>query len=80
MKVSAFYLEKHKSFIPKKFFFKSLSKSKQKNFVCRLNFPGRFGSGELRAETADVEKIPQIITKKNPKKKVQHKALCSSTT
>jgi hypothetical protein len=41
LKVSAFYLEK-KSFIPKKNLFNPLSKSKQKSFVYRLNFPGRF--------------------------------------
>ena len=42
LKVSAFYLEKQKSFIPKKIFFKPLSISKQKSFVYWLNFPGRF--------------------------------------
>ena len=43
LKVSAFYLEKQKSFIPKTKFFKPLSISKQKNFVYWLNFPEGFG-------------------------------------
>ena len=38
LKVSAFYLEKQKSFIPKKKFFWPLSISKQKSFVYWLNF------------------------------------------
>ena len=43
LKVSAFYLEKQKSFIPKKMFFKPLSISKQKkSFVYWFNFLGRF--------------------------------------
>ena len=33
LKVSAFYLEKQKSFIPKKILFRPLSISKQKSFV-----------------------------------------------
>ena len=41
LKVSAFYLEKQKSFIPKKKF-KLLSISKQKSFVYRPNFQGSF--------------------------------------
>ena len=44
LKVSAFYLEKQKSFIPKKNVFWSLSISKQKSFVYWLNFPEGFGS------------------------------------
>ena len=42
LKVSAFYLKKQKSFIPKKKFFKPLSISKQKSFVHYLNFPEGF--------------------------------------
>jgi hypothetical protein len=42
LKVSAFYLEKQKSFIPKKKFFRPLSISKQKSFVYGLNFPEGF--------------------------------------
>ena len=42
LKVSAFYLEKQKSFIPKKIFFWPLSISKQKNFVYWPNFQLRF--------------------------------------
>ena len=42
LKVSAFYLKKQKSFIPKKNFFKPLSISKQKSFVYRPNFQWRF--------------------------------------
>ena len=38
LKVPAFYLEKQKSFIPKKIFFKPLSISKQKSFVYWPNF------------------------------------------
>ena len=45
LKVSAFYLEKQKSFIPekKKKKIKPLSISKQKIFVYRPNFPEGFG-------------------------------------
>ena len=42
LKVSAFYLEKQKSFIPKKIFLKPLSISKQKSFVYWPNFQWRF--------------------------------------
>ena len=42
LKVSAFYLEKQKSFIPKKKKNKQLSISKQKSFVYRPNFQWRF--------------------------------------
>ena len=42
LKVSAFYLEKQKSFIPKKIFFRPLSISKQKSFVYWPNFQRRF--------------------------------------
>ena len=42
LKVSAFYLEKQKSFIPKKIYFRPLSISKQKSFVYRPNFQWRF--------------------------------------
>ena len=42
LKVSAFYLEKRKSFIPIKKRFKPLSISKQKSFVYWLNFPEGF--------------------------------------
>ena len=41
---TAFYLEKQKSFIPKKIFFKPLSISKQKIFVYWPNFQWRFWS------------------------------------
>ena len=44
IKVSAFYLEKRKSFIPKKIFFKPLSISKQKIFVKWPKIPGCFWS------------------------------------
>ena len=47
LKVSSFYLEKQKSFIPKKFFFKPLSISKQKSFVYWLNFPEGFDIDNL---------------------------------
>ena len=40
--VSAFYLEKQKSFIPKKIFLKPLSISKQRSFVYWPNFQWRF--------------------------------------
>ena len=43
LKVSAFYLEKHKSFIPKKIFFKPLSKSKQKTLFADSIFREGFG-------------------------------------
>ena len=43
LKVSAFYLEKQKSFIPRKKI-KPSSISKQKSFLYRLNFPKGFGS------------------------------------
>ena len=43
LKISYFYLDKQKSFIPKKNFFKPLSISKQKSFVYWLNFPEGFG-------------------------------------
>ena len=44
LKVSAFYLEKQKSFIPKKFFFLSrTTKIDPKDGVSRLNFPEGFG-------------------------------------
>ena len=42
LKISDFYLEKQKSFIPKRMFFKPLSISKQKSFVYWLNFPEGF--------------------------------------
>ena len=42
LKVSVFYLEKQKKYIPKKIFFKPLSITKQKIFVYWLNFQGRF--------------------------------------
>ena len=42
LKVSAFYLEKQKSFISKKKIFGPLSISKQKSFVYWLNFLGGF--------------------------------------
>ena len=48
LKISAFYLEKQKSFIPKKIFFRPLSISKQKSFVDWLNFPGRFWLRQYR--------------------------------
>ena len=44
LKVPAFYLEKRKSFIPKKIFFKPLSISKQKIFVKWPKIPGCFWS------------------------------------
>ena len=44
LKVSAFYLEKQKSFIPKKkFFFGRTAKIHPKDGVSRLNFPEGFG-------------------------------------
>ena len=48
LKVSAFYLKKQKSFIPKKKIFKPLSISKQKSFVYRLNFPEGFAYALFR--------------------------------
>ena len=42
LKVSTFYLEKQKSFIPKKVFFKPCVNIKTKIFVYWLNFQGRF--------------------------------------
>ena len=47
LKVSAFYLEKQKGFIPKKIFFKPLSMSKQKSFVTYPIFSEGFGVGYL---------------------------------
>ena len=47
LKVSDFYLEKQKKIIPKKIFFRPLSISKQKSFVSRPNFQGRFWPGFL---------------------------------
>ena len=47
LKVSAFYLEKQKSFIPKKNIFKPLSISKQKSFVYWFNFPEGFGLEDI---------------------------------
>ena len=44
LKVSAFYLEKKKSFIPEKKIFKPLSISKQKSFVYWPNFQWKFWS------------------------------------
>ena len=51
LKVSAFYLEKQKSFIPKKYFFGRTAKIHPKDGVCRLNFPEGFDAimPELRA-------------------------------
>ena len=46
LKFSAFYLEKQKSFIPKKKF-RPLSISKQKSFVYWLNFPEGFADSLL---------------------------------
>ena len=46
LRVSAFYLEKQKSFIPKKKF-RPLSISKQKSFVYWLNFPEGFDLKDL---------------------------------
>ena len=43
LKVSAFYLEKQKSFIPKKIFFGRTAKIHPKDGVSRLNFPEGFG-------------------------------------
>ena len=43
LNISAFYLEKQKSFIPKKKILKPLSISKQKSFVYCLNFLEGFG-------------------------------------
>ena len=48
LKVSALYLEKQESFIPKKNIFKLLSISKQKSFVYWLNFQGQFWDLLLR--------------------------------
>ena len=43
LKVSAFYLEEQKSFIPKKkYFFGRTAKIPPKDGVCRLNFPEGF--------------------------------------
>ena len=43
LKVTAFYLEKQKSFIPKKkYFFGRTAKIHPKGGVCRLNFPEGF--------------------------------------
>ena len=47
LKVSAFYLGKPKSFIPRKIFFWPLSISKQKSYVYWLNFLGRFWPSRL---------------------------------
>ena len=45
LKVSAFYLEKQKSFIPKKnIFFGRTAKIHPKDGVSRLNFPEGFGA------------------------------------
>ena len=43
LKVSAFYLEKQKSFIPKKIFFGRTANLHPKDGVSRLNFPEGFG-------------------------------------
>ena len=43
LKVSAFYLEKQKSFITKKNFFGRTAKVHPKDGVSRLNFPEGFG-------------------------------------
>ena len=43
LKVSAFYLEKRKSFIPKKCFLSRTAKVDPKDGVSRLNFPEGFG-------------------------------------
>ena len=42
LKVSAFYLEKQKSFIPKKYFLNRTAKIHPKDSVSRLNFPEGF--------------------------------------
>ena len=51
LKVSAFYLEKQKSFILKKNF-KPMSISKQKSFVYCLNFPEGFANSDQINELA----------------------------
>ena len=59
LKVPAFYLEKQKSLIPKKTFFKPLSISKRKRFVYWLNFRWRFWvvSGAFVAASQAVQLI-----------------------
>ena len=42
LKISAFYLDKQKSFIPKKIFFGRTAKVHLKDGVSRLNFPEGF--------------------------------------
>ena len=48
LKVSAFYLEKQKSFIPKKKIFGRTAKIHPKDGVSRLNFSEGFGPAQVK--------------------------------
>ena len=62
LKVSAFYLEKQKSFIPKKKYFWPLSISKQKSFVYWLNFLEGFAQN-WRFSLQNIDLVKQKICK-----------------
>ena len=67
LKVSAFYLEKQKSFIPKKNFFRQLSISKQKSFVYWLNFPEGFEFDLYTVKKISFKMLPNHIKEKKIK-------------